>query len=283
MISDPWTKSSLKPDTLDVTSIEPSLPRAVPPSFVPDSTKRVSLRTCDVYLLGTAFAPQSGNQRLHPKTTYYSLIFSAKSLSLTHQGIYLLYTLSPYHLSPSITARPPNTKAAAHMKAMQDRTAQEIRSHLGLPPNQDEKGYLSQTFRDTATGRTRGASTAAYYLLEGSAGPSVWHCVDAAEVWHYYTGAPLTLSIWTEEHGMRYEELGPDIFGGQRPQIVVRAGEWQSARCEGKWTLVGTTGKNTPLHSRVRGLKLTVCSLVAPGFVDSSIEFASPGWEPPGR
>lgn len=129
------------------------------------------------------------------------------------------------------------------MNAMQGRTAQEIRAYLDLPPNTDEKGYLSQTFRDTSTGGTRGASTAAYYLLEGSAGPSVWHRVDAAEVWHYYAGDTLTLAIWTEEHGLRREELGPDIFGGQRPQIVVRAGEWQSARCEGKWTLAGTTGK----------------------------------------
>lgn len=129
------------------------------------------------------------------------------------------------------------------MNAMQGRTAQEIRAYLDLPPNTDEKGYLSQTFRDTSTGGTRGASTAAYYLLEGSASPSVWHRVDAAEVWHYYAGDTLTLAIWTEEHGLRREELGPDIFGGQRPQIVVRAGEWQSARCEGKWTLAGTTGK----------------------------------------
>lgn len=127
---------------------------------------------------------------------------------------------------------------------MQDRTAQEIVAYLGMPPNTDEKGYLSQTFRDTSTGGARGASTAAYYLLEGAAGPSVWHCVDAAEVWHHYAGAPLTLSIWTEDAGMTRETLGPDLFKGQKPQIVVRRGVWQSARCEGDWTLCGTTGKN---------------------------------------
>ena len=128
---------------------------------------------------------------------------------------------------------------------MQSRTAQEIRSHLRLPPNTDEKGYLGQTFRDPLPRDGRGASTAAYYLLEGSAGPSSWHRVDAAEVWHYYAGAPLTLSVWTEGGGLRREELGPDLFGGQRPQIVVGRGEWQSARCEGDWTLAGTTGEES--------------------------------------
>lgn len=127
---------------------------------------------------------------------------------------------------------------------MEDRTAQEIVAYLGLPPNTDEKGYLSQTFRDTSSGGSRGASTAAYYVLEGSAGPSVWHRVDAAEVWHYYAGAPLTLSTWTEGSGTRRETLGPDLFAGQRPQVVVRRGVWQSARCQGDWTLCGTTGGN---------------------------------------
>jgi predicted cupin superfamily sugar epimerase len=37
--------------------------------------------------------------------------------------------------------------------------------------------------------------------------------------------------------------MGNDLFGGQRPQVVVAAEEWQSARSLGDWTLVGTTGK----------------------------------------
>lgn len=133
---------------------------------------------------------------------------------------------------------------AANSGAMQDRTTREIVSYLRMPPNTDEKGYLSQTFRDISTGGGRGASTAAYYLLDGTAGSSVWHRLDAAEVWHYYAGATLTLSIWADESGMRHETLGPDIFAGQRPQIVVRKGEWQSASSEGAWTLCGTTGKD---------------------------------------
>ena len=54
--------------------------------------------------------------------------------------------------------------------------------------------------------------------------------------------------------------LGDDIEAGQRPQIVVPAGEWQSAESLGEWTLVGCT--------------------VSPGFVWEGFEMAGPGWEP---
>lgn len=166
---------------------------------------------------------------------------------------------------------------------MEDRTAQEIRAHLRLPPNTDEKGYLAQTFRDGTADNGRGASTAAYYILEGSAGPSTWHRVDTAEVWHYYAGAPITLAVWTGEGSVGEVVLGPDLFAGQRPQVVVRAGEWQSARCEGDWTLSGTTGKDAVHWAWIGWSDYLLRLLVAPGFVDSSIEFAESGWEPPGR
>ena len=55
--------------------------------------------------------------------------------------------------------------------------------------------------------------------------------------------------------------LGPDLANGERPQHVVRANEWQTARSLGDWTLVGCT--------------------VAPGFDFSSFELADPDWEPP--
>ena len=37
--------------------------------------------------------------------------------------------------------------------------------------------------------------------------------------------------------------MGNNLFAGERPQVVVRADEWQRARSLGDWTLVGTTGK----------------------------------------
>ncbi|TIY01259.1 MAG: cupin domain-containing protein, partial [Mesorhizobium sp.] len=101
---------------------------------------------------------------------------------------------------------------------------------------------------------------AIYFLLEQEQ-VSAWHRVkDAAEVWHFYAGAPLALSIHGENGPVIEKVLGTALGAGERPQIVVPAGWWQSARSLGEWTLVGCT--------------------VAPGFDFAAFELAEPGWQP---
>jgi predicted cupin superfamily sugar epimerase len=141
-------------------------------------------------------------------------------------------------------------------------TAQDVITTLNLTPSV-ELGYYTETFRDPHTLPSgRAASTYIYYLLEGATGVSNWHRVtDAVEVWHYYAGAPLQLSLsWDNGTGIRDYVLGPDLWNEERPQIVISAGEWQHALSLGEWTLVG-------------------CS-VAPSFEESVFEMAEPGWEP---
>ncbi|EFY95798.1 cupin domain protein [Metarhizium robertsii] len=127
----------------------------------------------------------------------------------------------------------------------QDYSAQQVVKKLGLVPN-PEKGYFIQTFEDPVrTEDNRTISTLIYYLLEGDAGESVWHKLDAYEVWHYYAGAPLTLSLsWNNGTACERHVLGPNVFNKrveERPQVVVPKDMWQSARSHGDWTLVGTT------------------------------------------
>lgn len=108
---------------------------------------------------------------------------------------------------------------------------------LKLKPH-PEGGYFRETFRDP-NGR-RAHSTAIYFLLErGQA--SRWHRVDAAEVWHWYGGAPLELLIAKDRKKPKFRILGGDLSAGQRPQIVVPSGCWQAARSKGDYTLVGCT------------------------------------------
>jgi predicted cupin superfamily sugar epimerase len=141
-------------------------------------------------------------------------------------------------------------KSCQHPTPINKRTAQEVIKQLNLIPN-IEKGYYVETFRDadnvtTASGGTadRSASTAIYYLLEGSDGFSHWHRVDATEVWHYYAGAPMTLSLSLDDGSpVRDMKLGPDVFVGQQPQVAIGKWEWQRAKSLGAWTLVGTTGR----------------------------------------
>jgi uncharacterized protein len=122
-----------------------------------------------------------------------------------------------------------------------------------------EGGWYAQTFRDSDEHDGRAHSTAIYYLLEGG-DRSHWHTVDAVEIWHYHTGAPLELSLSDDGGSARTIILGADLKAGQRPQGLVRKGAWQSARSLGDWTLVSCT--------------------VAPGFEFSGFRMAPPEWQP---
>jgi len=138
--------------------------------------------------------------------------------------------------------------------------AETIIAALGLKPH-PEGGYFAETFRDAPQGG-RGHSTAIYYLLTAD-DCSAWHRVDAAEVWHYYAGAPLALTISPDGHDATAHRLGPHIPAGERPQVVVPAGHWQTAESLGAYTLVGCT--------------------VAPGFSFDGFEMAPAGWRPTPR
>lgn len=189
-------------------------------------------------------------------------------------------------------------------------TAATIIAALNLTAN-PEKGYYTQTFVDplsvtytaitangTAYRTTRAASTAIYYLLEGSEGDSYWHRHDGLEVWHYYAGAPLRLSLSCDDgEPVRQVVLGGHVVGGreqQRPQGFVGRWEWQSARSLGKWTLVGTTGKfdTVPWLERdwcpgavlVPVWEMLTRTRVAPGFSAEAdtYEIAAADWHPRG-
>jgi len=137
--------------------------------------------------------------------------------------------------------------------------AEEVIRLLGLTPH-PEGGFYAETFRPAAPDGGRGASTAIYYLLRDGE-VSAWHRVrDADEVWHHYAGAPLELRIADGAAGVATTRLGSDLLAGERPQAVVPADAWQTARAVGGWVLVGCT--------------------VAPAFQFSSFEMAPAGWEP---
>jgi len=136
-------------------------------------------------------------------------------------------------------------------------TADEIIKALDLKPH-PEGGFFRETFRDDAGANGRAYSTAIYYLLRGGE-VSRWHRVDAAEVWHWYAGEPLALSIVTPL-GVQHVTLGPRLDRGERPQAVVPADHWQSARPLGAFALVGCT--------------------VAPGFDFAGFEMAPADWTP---
>ncbi len=138
-------------------------------------------------------------------------------------------------------------------------TADDVIRKLGLKPH-PEGGYYAETHRIPSSDGKRSPGTAIYYLL-ARGDRSHWHRVDATEIWHFYSGAPLELSL-SPGQGVEAHILGPDLTAGQRPQVIVPPGHWQSARSLGGWTLAGCT--------------------VSPGFEFSGFEMAPPDWSPPG-
>jgi predicted cupin superfamily sugar epimerase len=143
-----------------------------------------------------------------------------------------------------------------------EQSAADVIRILDLKPH-PEGGHFRETFRDPRVDADgRALSTLIYFLLDVG-DVSAWHRCDATEVWHYYAGAPLSLTMSENGHDATAARLGPVLRAGQRPQIVVPAGWWQTATSLGEWTLVGCT--------------------VAPGFTFSGFEMAPPNWRPTPR
>jgi uncharacterized protein len=107
---------------------------------------------------------------------------------------------------------------------------------LRLVPH-PEGGWYRETFRDANKGRAH--STAIYFLLKRGEISQV-HRIDAVEIWHWYAGAPLELSIARGGRTIKHI-LGSDLAKKQKPQIAVPARAWQGARTLGDYTLMGCT------------------------------------------
>lgn len=137
-------------------------------------------------------------------------------------------------------------------------SAGEVVALLELEPH-PEGGWYRETWRHLPAEGGRGAGSAIYYLLAAEQ-LSHWHRVDAAEVWHHYAGAALELSLSADGKLIERQRLGKNLMAGERPQLLVPQGAWQSARSLGAWTLVGCT--------------------VSPAFQFEGFELAPPDWSP---
>lgn len=138
-------------------------------------------------------------------------------------------------------------------------TAGTLIAKLGLEPH-PEGGHFRETWRAaTVTGRRPTVTAILYLLAEGER--SAWHRVDAPELWLFHGGDPLELSIAADDQAYPARHvLGTEVVAGERPQVVVPAHAWQSARTLGAWSLVSC--------------------VVSPGFQPQGFELAPADWEP---
>ncbi|MCC6445134.1 MAG: cupin domain-containing protein [Armatimonadetes bacterium] len=122
---------------------------------------------------------------------------------------------------------------------------------LNLSPH-PEGGYFRETYRSAETARqdhlparyggARSFSTAIYFLLEGRR-TSALHHLKSDEVWHFYAGSPVILSLIAPDGSLSVIRLGGDPERGESFQAVIPAGHWFGAEVEdaSSYALVGCT------------------------------------------
>ena len=141
------------------------------------------------------------------------------------------------------------------------REAKALIEALRLVPH-PEGGWYRETWRAPAADGERAGATAILFLLEAGQ-RSHWHQVDATELWLFHAGSALRIETARSDAGpVRAARLGSDIAGGDRPQIRIAPGEWQSATADRDWALVSC--------------------IVSPGFEFAGFTLAPPGWAPGG-
>ena len=129
---------------------------------------------------------------------------------------------------------------------------EKLKSLLSLVPLPFEGGCYAETYRSSdmiapeclrgSYSGPRSVSTAIYYLLEPNTFSEL-HRVASDEIFHFYLGDPVEMLLLFPDGRSDVVTLGPDLAGGQRPQILVPAGVWQGQRLMegGKVALFGCT------------------------------------------
>ncbi|MEI2772808.1 MAG: cupin domain-containing protein [Candidatus Competibacter sp.] len=126
-------------------------------------------------------------------------------------------------------------------------TAEEWIAYLQLEPH-PEGGYFRRSYTAELTlalpdrAGPRPVATAIYYLLK-SGQRSRLHRLKSDELWHFYTGSPLTVHVLDSEGRYVARRLGADPTADQRFQLAIHAGCWFGATVDDPagFSLVGCT------------------------------------------
>jgi len=136
---------------------------------------------------------------------------------------------------------------------------------LGLKPH-PEGGWFAESFRSSVSiskdalprdfSGDRSMATAIHFLLSGKS-VSHFHRIQSDEMWHFYTGSPLTVHVIDHMGVLFHIKLGSNPDAGEQFQGLVKAGCWFGASLED-----------------VEGYALVGCT-VSPGFDFADFEMAS--------
>ncbi len=115
-----------------------------------------------------------------------------------------------------------------------------------------EGGYYKETYRsstainlsnvDQELSGKRNLATGIYFLLEKE-NFSAFHRIKSDELWHFYSGDPITIHMISEEGKYLAQDVGGDLEKGEVFQFLVPANTWFASEVkEGReYALVGCT------------------------------------------
>src|SRR5262249_38379109 len=146
----------------------------------------------------------------------------------------------PGRVAHDVRPRAPRMRAAAYWI-----------ERLGLTAH-PEGGYYRQTYRPAEAIPAAALPpplpgprplSAALYLLLTRAGFWALHRIRSDELWHFYDGDPLVLSMIDAGGRLTTARLGITAERGELPQAVIPAGIWFGAEVEppGAFALLGCT------------------------------------------
>jgi predicted cupin superfamily sugar epimerase len=131
------------------------------------------------------------------------------------------------------------------------RSGADLVRDLGLNPH-PEGGFYREVYRSTELVPLAGLptrypgprafATSIYFLLP-SGDISAFHRLRSDEIWNFYQGSPLGLTVIRPSGELDEVRLGPNFAGGEVYQTVVPAGHWFGAFVTepGSFSLAGCT------------------------------------------
>ena len=121
-------------------------------------------------------------------------------------------------------------------------TPQEIAQLLNLSPLDREGGMFRRTWESTELWENKAAGSAIYFLLTANSFSHL-HRLPSDEVYHFYLGDAVELTLLGPNGEVKQILLGRDLRAGQVPQAVAPSGWWQGSRLlpGGEYALLGTT------------------------------------------
>ncbi|HMD60267.1 MAG TPA: cupin domain-containing protein [Opitutaceae bacterium] len=109
--------------------------------------------------------------------------------------------------------------------------ASRLIARLGLSPLPGEGGFFAPTWTSPGRGPDGRAFASAILFLITQDDFSALHRLGMDEVWQFGAGDAAELfRLDPRDASCRACVLGPDVAGGDAPQAVVPAGEWQGVR-----------------------------------------------------